>query len=80
MADPVMRRVFSSHVEAIGYDEATGELHVTFQAAKDKPPQTAVYQGVSAKKARDVLSAPSIGMALHNSIRGHHDFSYKGGQ
>ena len=73
MADPPMRRVFSSHVDAIGYDEATGELHVTFS----RTGKTAVYSGVPLKKARDVINAHSIGMALHQSIRGQHGFGYK---
>lgn len=73
MADPSMRKVFSSHVEEIGYDEDTGELHVTFS----RTGKTAVYQGVPPKVARGVLGAPSIGMALHEAVRGQFEFGYK---
>ena len=71
MALPAMRNVFSSHVDAVGYDEASGELHVTFQTGK-----TAVYRDVPAKVARDVMEAPSIGEAMWNSIRGKYAFGY----
>lgn len=71
MTAPAMRRVFSSHVDQIGYDEETGELHVSFSKG-----QTAVYQGVPPKVARSVMEAPSIGQALHNSIRGQFSFGY----
>lgn len=73
MGDPAMRNVFSSHVDTIGYDEETGELHVTFS----RTGKTAVYQNVPPRVAKDVLNAPSIGMALHTSIRGQYDFAYK---
>lgn len=72
MASPAMRNVFSSHVDQIGYDEGSGELHVTFS----RTGKTAVYQGVSPKVARDVLEAPSIGEALWNSVRGKYSFGY----
>jgi hypothetical protein len=77
MPVPVMRRVFSSHVDAIGFDADTGELHVTFQASKSKPARTAVYHGVSAKAAQAVIDAPSIGLALHQNIRGQFPFTYR---
>lgn len=72
MAAPPMRNVFSSHVDAIGYDEESGELHVTFS----RTGKTAVYQGVPPKVARDVLEAPSIGEAMWGSIRGRFPFGY----
>jgi hypothetical protein len=72
MAQPAMRNVFSSHVDAIGYDEESGELHVTFS----RTGKTAVYQGVSAKVAKDVLEAPSIGEAMWGTIRGKYPFGY----
>ena len=66
-----MGNVFSSHVDAIGYDEASSELHVTFSTGK-----TAVYQDVPTHIARDVMNAPSIGEAMWNSIRGKYSFGY----
>jgi hypothetical protein len=71
MAQPAMRNVFSSHVNQIGYDEDSGELHVTFSSGK-----TAVYQNVPAKVAKDVIEAPSIGEAMWRSIRGQYSFGY----
>ena len=73
---PAMRPVFSSHVHSIGYDEETRELHVRFQAIGNTPSRTAVYRDVSPKIANGVLTAPSIGMALHLRVRGQHDFGY----
>jgi KTSC domain len=80
MAAPAMRRVFSSHVDAIGYDEETGELHVSFQPGRGDVGRTAIYQGVPVNVARDVMAAPSIGMALHQSIRGKFPFGYRAGR
>jgi len=71
MARPPMQNVFSSHVNSIGYDEPSGELHVTFSTGR-----TAVYQGVPPKVARDVMEAPSIGEAMWRQIRGHYEFGY----
>jgi len=72
MARPQMRNVFSSHVDQIGYDEEAGELHVTFS----RTGKTAVYANVSAKEARAVLEAPSIGEAMWRQIRGQKPFGY----
>lgn len=72
MAQPAMRNVFSSHVDAIGYDEDAGELHVTFS----RTGKTAVYKGVPPHVAKDVLEAPSIGEAMWGSIRGRFPFGY----
>jgi hypothetical protein len=66
-----MRSVFSSHVNSIGYDEESGELHVTFSTGR-----TAVYANVPPKVAHDVLEAPSIGEAMWRQIRGHYPFGY----
>ena len=69
MALPSMRPVFSSHIDSIGYDEEAGELHVAFQTGR-----TAVYSEVPPNVARDILTAPSIGQALHRQIRGQKPF------
>ena len=66
-----MRRVFSSHVDRIGYDEDAGELHVHFSNGS-----TGFYAGVSGEDARSVLTAPSIGEELHRTVRGKYGFSY----
>ena len=68
---PTMRSVFSSMVSRIGYDEDAGELHVVFANGRH-----AVYHDVTATDARQVLGAPSIGSALHDTIKGRYRFSY----
>jgi KTSC domain len=66
---PEMKLVYSSHIDAIGYDPLTGELHVnwsrggmTIYGNADNP--------VPPDLAREVLSSPSFGEALHLGIRG----------
>jgi len=68
---PEMRRVFSSHVEEIGYDAEKQELHVKYRDGR-----TSVHDGVSQATADRVLSAPSIGTALHQHVRGKHGHRY----
>ena len=72
-----LRRVFSSHINGIGYDAAASELHVEFAGKNGKPPQTAVYLGVPADVAQAVVDAPSIGTALHNLVKGKYAHGYK---
>lgn len=69
---PEMRRVFSSHVDRVGHDEETGELHVHFSNGSE-----GVYADVPPEVARSVLSAPSIGQELHRIVRGQYGFSYR---
>jgi KTSC domain len=66
------RRVFSSHVESLGYDAATRELHVTYSNGS-----TAVYEGVDAGVFSAVMSSPSIGMALREHVRGRYGYRYE---
>ena len=61
----------SSHVEKVGYDDETGELHVTFNSGK-----TAVYSGVDDKTASTVMNAPSVGQALHRNVRDKFEMEY----
>ena len=68
-----MKSVFSSHVDKIGYDETTGELHVVFQDGKH-----AIYSGVPGKEGSDVVNAASVGSAMHQLIRGKYAFRYAG--
>lgn len=60
-----MKKVFSSHVAGIDYDEASGTLTVTWT----KGNQTR-YADVPAEIAEQVAQAPSIGSALHALVRG----------
>lgn len=69
-----MRSVFSSHVDQIGYDEQALELHVKYKTGK-----TAVYRGVPASTADNVMSSPSIGSALHRHVKGKYDHGYPEG-
>jgi hypothetical protein len=59
-----MRAVFSSHVAEIGYDPEKSELHVKYQTGK-----THVYERVPPETASIVMSAPSIGKALHAEVK-----------
>jgi hypothetical protein len=61
---PEMRAVYSSHVDEIGYDPEKSELHVKYRTG-----QTHVYEGVPSETASIVMSAPSIGKALHAEVR-----------
>jgi hypothetical protein len=62
-----LRRVYSSHVERIGYDAETQELHVVWSRGNGT-----VFAGVPADVSQRVLSAPSIGEALHAEVRGQY--------
>lgn len=75
-----LKRVASSHVWRIGFDEATGTLAVQYHPTVKHPAGRVVhYHGVSAEHAAKVLSAPSVGGALHAYIkRGGYKFSEPG--
>ena len=62
-------KVFSSHISAVEYDRSTETLQVLWSRGG-----TTTYDGVPEEVARRVLTAPSIGEALHRNIRGlyHH--------
>jgi len=68
---PEMQKKFSSHVNAVGYDENSSELHVVFKNGK-----TAVYQGVPADVAERVQGAASVGSALHDLVKGKFEHKY----
>jgi len=66
---PEMTRVQSSHVWDVGYEE--GVLHVRYQPSVKHPAgQLVQYLGVDQKTADAVMSAPSVGAALHDMIKG----------
>lgn len=66
---PDMKPVFSSHIASVGY--ADGELHVVFKNGK-----SGVYSGVPPDIGESVVNAPSVGTALHQSVKGRFAFSY----
>jgi KTSC domain-containing protein len=63
-----LRPVYSSHVDAIGYDAETEELHVVYSRGKTAGIPT-IYQGVPPEIAAQIAGAPSIGQALHEHVR-----------
>jgi len=65
------KKVFSSHIDQIGYDSASGELHVTYTNGK-----VAIHQGVPPGVAERVTGAASIGQALHEHIKGRYAHRY----
>lgn len=66
---PNMRPVFSSHITHVGYED--GQLHVLYKNGK-----TSVYEGVPPDVANGVIGAPSIGTAIHATIRGNYPHRY----
>lgn len=61
------RSVFSSYIQNIGYDPETRVLSVGYKSGGETH-----YQDVSSDTAAAVMSAPSIGSALHEYVRGKH--------
>lgn len=68
-----MRNVYSSHVARIGYDDASATLRVEYTNGR-----AVEYVEVSPATADSVMSAPSIGAALHSHVRGKHKHVYVG--
>jgi len=66
-----MKTVYSSHIAAVGYDEAAKRLDVEYQTGK-----RAAYMNVPPEVANNVLNAPSVGSALHSLVKGRFDFGY----
>ena len=60
----VMQAVHSSHVDRIGHDAATRELHVIWDSGK-----TSIYEGVPSDLAHDVMTSWSIGSVLTARIK-----------
>ena len=72
MSGPVHHRsVFSSHIETVGYDPASAELHLTYKNGR-----TSIYSGVPPETAQRVTGAVSIGTAVHENLRGKHEHRY----
>lgn len=66
-----LREVYSSHVNKVGHDPATQELHVYWDSGKHS-----VYSGVDAKKAEGVMTAYSVGKAIKEQIKPSHEHRY----
>lgn len=61
---PTMNPVESSHIEAIGYDAPTRQLHVKFSGGK-----TYAYHGVHPQEHVALMAAESHGAFLQKHIR-----------
>ncbi len=60
---PPMTQVHSTHVDRVGYDADTQELHVTWKNGK-----TSVYSGVPAQTADAARTAWSVGQFVQSEI------------
>lgn len=68
---PELTPVSSSHLEAVGYDDASQTLYVQW-----KDGQISAYDDVPAVTASDLQNAPSPGKAFNSLIRGKYQHSY----
>ena len=68
---PDLTPVSSSHLSALGYDDATQKLYVQW-----KDGQISAYDNVPAATASDLQNAPSIGKAFNDLIRGKYQHQY----
>ena len=66
-----MLPVYSSHVDQIGYEPSTSELHVKWQDGK-----VSIYSDVSAQKAKQVMGSWSVGKALTEQVKNVHPHRY----
>lgn len=62
-----LKPVKSSNIAAVGYDEATKEMHVKFHTGA-----THVYSDVTPEKHAAFVGADSIGSHFHQHIRSRH--------
>jgi hypothetical protein len=66
-----MKEVASSHIWEVGYDSEASELHIRYVPSVASPEgRLVIYHEVDAKTAEQVMSAPSVGTAVHELIRG----------
>ncbi len=66
-----MKEVVSSHIWEVGYDPDGEVFSVRYIPSVRNPEGRLVeFIGVDAKTAEQVLSAPSVGQAVHQLIRG----------
>jgi hypothetical protein len=70
---PTMTPVYSSHVQAIGHDPDTGDLHVSWKGGK-----TSIYSNVPADLADQVTKSWSVGQAVQTMIKDQFPHRYGG--
>lgn len=63
------KNVFSSTVERIGWDPVNQELVVQF-----KNGSVYIYANVDEKTGREVMNAPSVGIALNTMVKPSHSY------
>ena len=63
-----MKKIFSSWISGVDYDAKASELTVEYKSGA-----RTVYRDVPQPVAEQVLSAPSVGEALHRFVRGRFD-------
>lgn len=68
---PEMKDVYSSHVDSIGYDEQTQELHVRWDSGR-----TSIYSNVPKALAERTMNAWSVGKTLIQDIKPHFPHRY----
>jgi hypothetical protein len=61
-----LQPVKSSHIKAVGYDAAAGDLHVEFKDSHTPY----IWHGVPAQTYSSMLAADSPGSFFHSHIRG----------
>lgn len=61
---PVMREVYSSTVDRVGYDAESGELLVQWRDGK-----TSAYEGVPQHVADEAQNSWSVGKFLHQTVK-----------
>lgn len=66
-----MKDVYSSHVDQVGHDPQTNELHVKWDSGK-----TSVYSNVPAELAQSVVQSWSVGKALTAQVKGQFPHRY----
>lgn len=66
-----LRKVVSSNIDRVGYDEETREMHVVFQSSPDT---LYVYLGVEPEMYSAVMANDSVGSAVSRLIKPTYDF------
>lgn len=64
--------VFSSMVSAVGYDDSTQELTITWA----KSGRRSIYSGVDEDTARALSKAPSVGQMMNSEIKPNYPHRY----
>ncbi len=68
---PELTPVSSSHLDAIGYDDASQTLYVRWKGGL-----ISSYDNVPPSVASDLQNAPSVGKAFNDLIRGKYHQTY----